>query len=43
MKIAKIFKFIFDNRRMIGLIIGGTLTIAGYPEAGSYVTNVGAV
>lgn len=40
-KLAKVVKFVFDNRRTIGLIIGGTLTLAGLPEYGIFVTKVG--
>lgn len=39
----KVFKFIFDNRRPIGLIIGGIFTIAGYPDVAPYFQRVGEV
>lgn len=40
-KFVKVVKFVMDNRRTIGLIIGGTLTLAGFPEYGQFATNVG--
>lgn len=40
-KINKIIKFVFDNRRVIGLIVGGTLTLVGLPEYGEFVIKVG--
>lgn len=40
-KLSKVIQYIFENRRVIGLIIGSTLTLAGLPEYGSFVTKVG--
>lgn len=39
--LAKVAKYIFTNRRVIGLIVGSTLTLAGLPELGGFVTNIG--
>lgn len=40
-KLSKVIQYIFENRRVVGLIIGGTLTLAGLPEYGNFVTKVG--
>lgn len=40
--LAKVVKYVFENRRVIGLIVGSTLTLAGLPDVGNFVTNVGA-
>lgn len=42
-KFAKVVTFVFKNRRMIGLLIGSTLTICGFPEYGTFATKVGAI
>lgn len=41
--IKKVTTFVYQNRRTIGMIVGGILTIAGYPEMGNYAQNVGAL
>lgn len=39
--IAKVAKYVFENRRVIGLLIGSALTLAGMPEYGVFATKVG--
>lgn len=40
-KLAKVAKYVFVNRRIIGLIVGSTLTLAGLPDVGDFVTRLG--
>lgn len=40
---VKVVNYIFNNRRIIGLLVGGSLTLAGFPEVGDYVTKVGGI
>lgn len=42
-KLAKVVKYVFENRRIIGLLIGSTLTLAGLPEYGAYAVKIGDV
>lgn len=39
--LAKVAKYVFKNRRVIGLLVGSALTLAGMPEYGNFVTKVG--
>lgn len=39
----KITKFIIDNRRIIGVIVGSTLTLIGYADFGNIATKVGEI
>lgn len=41
--LTKVFRFVIKNRRMIGVIVGAALTLAGLPEEGEYVKKVGAL
>lgn len=40
-KLKEVAKFIFANRRTIGLIIGSSLTLMGLPEYGDFVAQLG--
>lgn len=42
-KFANAIKFLMDNRRMIGLIVGSGLTLAGLPDYGEFITKVGEI
>lgn len=42
-KVIKVCKFIVQNRRTIGVIIGSTLSLLGYTEFGAFATKVGEV
>lgn len=39
--LAKVAKYVFTNRRVIGLIVGSTLTLAGLPDVGDFITRLG--
>lgn len=38
-----VFRFVMNNRRVIGVIVGATLTLAGFTEEGEYIERVGAL
>lgn len=42
-KLIKTCNFIIANRRIIGVIIGSTLSLFGYAELGTIATKVGEV
>lgn len=42
-KLIKVVKFVIDNRRTIGVIVGGTLTLLGYTDLAGIATKVGEV
>lgn len=39
--LTQVAKYVFKNRRLIGLIVGSTLTLAGLPDAGEYSIKLG--
>lgn len=41
MRKYKVLKFIIDNRRPIGLLIGSILTVAGYPDFAPFFQQIG--
>ncbi len=41
--LINVFRFVIKNRRVIGVIVGATLTLAGYLEEGKYIEKVGAL
>lgn len=42
-KLKSLLSFIFDNRRIIGLIVGSSLTLAGFPEHGDFLAKIGEI
>lgn len=40
-KLGKVVKFIVNNRRIIGVVIGGIFTLAGFPDIGDFATKAG--
>lgn len=38
---SKVLKFIYQNRRPIGLLVGSALAVFGYPEEGEAVKDFG--
>lgn len=43
MKIQKLVSFVIKNRRIIGVIVGSTLTLFGLPDLGDIATKVGEI
>lgn len=41
--LTKVLRFVINNRRVIGVIVGATLTLAGFSEEGEYIGKVGAL
>lgn len=41
--LTKVLRFVINNRRVIGVIVGATLTLAGFSEEGKYIEKVGAL
>lgn len=39
--IKKFLFFVYENRRMIGSVVGGTLVLCGYVEQGKFVIQAG--
>lgn len=40
-KVSKMVKYVFINRRIIGIIVGSVLTLAGYQDEGRFIQNLG--
>lgn len=40
-KCKVVAKYLFTNRRIIGVIVGSLLTLAGYHDEGRFVQNLG--
>lgn len=42
-KFGEVLRFIYDNRRAIGVMVGAALTMAGFPDHAKVVENVSTV